>query len=45
MRYKNKKTGRVIETYGKISSPDYEEVKAEKPKQTPKKPAVRGNKK
>jgi len=49
MLYRNKKTGRVIETYGKITSPNYEEVKAEKPvaaKQpvAPKKTTVRNKK-
>lgn len=34
MKYKNKRTGKVIETYGKISGPDYEEVVE---KATPKK--------
>ena len=30
MKYRNKRTGKVIETYGKIAGPDYEEVKTEK---------------
>jgi hypothetical protein len=40
MKYKNIKTGRIIDTYGKISSPDYQEVK-EVPETKEKKPAVK----
>ncbi len=32
MKYRNKRTGKVIETCGKIAGPDYEEVKTEKAK-------------
>ena len=39
MKYRNKRTGKVIETYGKIAGPDYEEVKTEKA--TPKKAKVK----